>query len=620
MTVRSQLELSFPFLPERVWREWLCAALLTVSTLLVLSSVLRCGFVNYDDTLYVTQNGHVRSGLTTQGLVWAWTTHHAHNWHPLTWLSLMLDAQVFGLRAWGYHLTNVVLHVANTLLLFFFLRRTTGVVWRSAVVAGLFALHPLHVESVAWVSARKDLLSTFFGLVALLGYARYASAPGLGRYLTVMLALALSLLAKPMLVTLPCLLLVLDYWPLRRWQPVMRSAEPGTQVSIGWLVLEKFPLLILSAASGARTVWAQQQALEPLAHLSFLDRLGNAVVSYVVYLRQTLLPWDLAVYYPHPRDGLAVEGVVAAALLLPGASVLIIRLGKTFPYLPVGWLWYVGTLVPVIGLVQVGTQAHADRYTYFPLIGIFMLVTWGVADLCSRWRLARLSVVAAGVALTFCMLISWGQVQHWRDSLALWQRAVQATANNSQAHFNLGATFHEQGKFGEALRQYQEVLRIDPSFVTARVNAATLLTNMGRNADAVAQFEEALRLDPNSYLTHNNLGVAWLRQAALAKAIPHFREAVRLNPGFAQAHGFLAQALEMQGDWQEAISCLKEAVTLQPAVARYRRDLAFALEHEGRIEEAQAEYRESLRLDPSRPNQSGSTITSATRPAEEYRR
>jgi tetratricopeptide (TPR) repeat protein len=543
---------------------------LTAITVLAFQPVLGCDFVNYDDGDYVKGNPHVQGAFSAANLTWAWTTAHAANWHPLTWLSLMLDTQLFGTEAWGYHLTNLLLHLANTLLLFGLLRRLTGATLRSALVAALFAVHPLHVESVAWVSERKDVLSTLFGLLTLWAYARYAEAQGLRRYLLVVLGLALSLLAKPMLVTLPFVLLLLDYWPLRRW----RSAAPA-----GWLLLEKLPLLVLSAASGTMTVWAQRhgRAFQELADLSLPARLSNALVSYVDYLRQTIWPLDLAPLYLHPGAGLPAWQVAGAALLVLAVTALALWGRRRWPYLLVGWLWYVGTLVPVIGLVQVGVQARADRYTYVPLIGIFLLLSWGLKDLARRWRCQEVLTCAAGLALICFMAITWAQARYWRNSVTLWNHTLEVTEGHYIAHNNLATVLVNQQEMAEAVRHFREAVRLRPDKPELHTSLGRALRESGERAEAARHFREALRLRPDNPKVHNTLALLLLELGEMEEAAQHFQEVLRLKPDNPAAHNNLGIILLNQGKQAEAIRYFREALRLQPDLQEASENLRLAL-------------------------------------------
>jgi tetratricopeptide (TPR) repeat protein len=611
-------------------------ALLGGITLLAFLPVLGCDFVSFDDRDYVTENAHVLAGLTAGGWRWAWTTFHASNWHPLTWLSLMLDTQLFGNRPGGYHFTNLLLHVANTLLLFTLVRRLTGVVGGSALVAALFGVHPLHVESVAWISERKDVLSIFFGLLALLAYARYAEAPSAGRYVQVGVCMALSLLAKPMLVTLPALLLLLEYWPLRRWRPRPTAADSGG-IPLRRLVLEKVPLLALSVASCVVTVRAQQHgmAFASLETASPQERVYNTLVSYVQYLRQTLLPIDLAAFYPRPPGGTSPALAGAAALLLVGVSALVWKAGRRFPYLPVGWFWYLGTLVPVIGLVQVGAQARADRYTYFPLVGIFLILAWGLGDVARRLHRVRLAQVLAAAVVAALMITSWGQAHVWHDSTTLWEQALKVTRDNHVAHNNLGIERMKSGDQAGARRHFDEALRIRPGYAHAHSGLGMVLMNSGKVAEAAAHFRAALASDDTLAPAHYNLGTALAALGEFEAAAAHFQAVLGRDPGNAGAHLHLARVLlrlgkaeeavghflertarkpgaaselaelgtayQLSGDWGRAADCFRRAIDLEPAKAAYHRGLALSLARQGLAGEARVAAREAVRLDPGWP-------------------
>jgi Flp pilus assembly protein TadD len=643
--------------------DWLPLCLLAVVTLLAFSPVLTCDFVNLDDEDYVTHNASVRAGLTAASWRWAWTTNHAANWHPLTWLSLMLDAQLYGQRAWGFHLSNLLWHTANVLLLFVLLRSLTGALWRSFLVAGLFALHPLHVESVAWVSERKDVLSTFFGLLAVLAYARYAAAPSLWRYLAVACCMMVSLLAKPMWVTLPFLLLLLDYWPLRRWRPAHKPEAPArgqanpwleargpagqpvpadngpsfAPASLGRLVLEKLPLLLLAVLMSAVTFVVQQHggALRNLDQATLVQRLAHALLSYAAYLGQTLWPVDLAAFYPYRRSNLTAEPLTLAGLVLAAITVVALRHRRQQPYLIVGWLWYLGMLVPVIGLVQVGSQVRADRYTYVPLIGVFIMFVWGLAELARRWQAEHAAAFAAVGALAALGLTCWMQVTYWTSSSLLWEHTLQVTGPSWHAHdgmglalqergdlegarkhflaavglepdhwasqFGLGLTLDRQGRPGEALPYLAEAARLNPqgSQIHNALGAALLKT--GNVEGAIAELEQACALAPGVARFHANLGMALFEQGRLDAAAGPLQEAIRLNPNFAPAHHLLGLSAQLREDWPGAEASFRRTVELRPSNPAFHRGLAYALARQGRSAEAQAEYQESLKLDETWP-------------------
>jgi Flp pilus assembly protein TadD len=592
-------------LPERGRRlTALLGLALVVGTLAVFAPACGHEFVEYDDPQYVTANPHVRAGLTRAGVWWALTSTDVLNWHPLTWLSLQLDYELYRLHPWGYHLTNLLLHAANTLLLFLVFRRMTGAPWPSALVAALFAVHPLHVESVAWVAERKDVLSTFFGLLALAAYVRYVQRPGLIAYLAVALALALSLAAKPMLVTLPAVLLLLDYWPLGRLrlgrpaQPPPAGAATPAPASLALVLGEKVPLVALAAASAAMTLIAQHRggAIESLETLPLGLRAGNAVVSYVRYLGLALWPSGLAPFYPHPRASLPAWQVAGAAAVLAAATGLVLAAARRRPYLPVGWLWYLGTLVPVIGLVQVGYQALADRYTYVPLVGVFVMAAWGLADVAA-WRPALRAVVApaAAAALLACVVITVRQVGFWHDSRSLWEHAVRVTPPNHVAENNLGATYLASD-LEEAERHLRAAVRLKPDCADAYANLAEALDQQGRIDEAVPCYLRSLELRPADARTHNNVAVALAKQGKLNEAIDQLEEATRLDPGFAEAHYHLAWALARAKRLEEAVAACAESVRLEPGNAKYRRTYAALLRQHGETEEAAAQSRAAERL------------------------
>ena len=523
--------------------------ILITAVLLVYWQVGDHEFINYDDNVYITDNAQVQKGLTSKGIIWAFTTSHTGNWHPLTWISHMLDCELYGLNPRGHHLTNVLLHMANAILLFVVLRWMTGAIWRSGLVAALFALHPLHVESVAWAAERKDVLSTFFWLLTMVAYVHYVNRPGGKRYLLVLVTFFLGLMAKPMLVTLPFVLLLLDYWPLNRFKPraVTGSVEDqslGFQSSgddklpILKAVMEKTPLFLMSLFSCVVTVMAQQEAgaISTLEIVPFKLRIANGLVSFVAYMGKMIWPQDLAVFYPHPISDLQIWKPVAAGLFLLIVSTVALWVAQRCRYVLVGWLWYLGTLVPVIGLVQVGEQAMADRYTYVPLIGLFIVVVWGFADLVKGWRSRRWVVsVSAAVMVLALMAGSWLQVAHWKSSVKLFKHALDATSNNYVAHYNLGNALALQGKLTGATSHYNKALQINPDHAEAHLNLAVGLDRQGKHQEAIQHYAEVLRISPHDAQSHNNLGVALAEQGRLKEAVAHFTEALRIDPNFKEA-------------------------------------------------------------------------------------
>jgi protein O-mannosyl-transferase len=519
-------------------------------------------FVNYDDQVYVYENPEVAQGLSAQGIGWAMNVGYAANWHPLTWLSHMADCQLYGLKPGGHHVTSVVLHAATAILLFWVLWQMTGQLWPSAFVAAVFAVHPLRVESVAWVAERKDVLSGFFFMLTLwvyLGYVRHSfSWP---RYLTVLVVFALGLMAKPMLVTLPFVLLLLDYWPLGRVTfPLPKSDRFSKLLK---LVVEKAPLFALSAGSCVLTSVAQTGALARLEALPLSTRVANAVVSYVAYLGQFFHPIDLSVFYPYPSGGLPDWKVAAALLVLTGISAGAVVCWRRFPCLLVGWLWYLGMLVPVIGVVQVGAQAMADRYTYLPQIGLCIALAWGVVGLTSAWpnRAWVLGITAALIILAL-MGMAWQQTTYWRDPPTLWARALQCNAANWVAHNDLGGYLSKHGHVDKAIEHFQATLEIQPDNVDAHVSLGAALASLGHLDEAIGHYQDALATDKNCAEAHFNLGVAWARQNRLDDAITQYEEALKSDPNLADAHANLGVALELCGRTDEALTHYRTALTL----------------------------------------------------------
>jgi tetratricopeptide (TPR) repeat protein len=595
---------------------WIALAL-TVATLLVYGQTVgsEFEFLNVDDPDYVTQNPHVQQGLTGSSIWWALTALYAYNWHPLTWMSLQLDYQLHGLSSRGFHLTNVLLHTANTLLLFWVLQRLTGAIWRSGAAAALFALHPLHVQSVAWVTERKDVVSTLFLLLTLAAYAWYAERPGVARYLLVMLLFALGLMGKPMLVTVPALLLLFDYWPLRRWAPwdnpsvakpldpeagaIGASAPPTyNRASLGWLIAEKLPLFALVVATIPLTVRAQGVVVRTLEQFPVAIRVQNVLISYVRYLVMTLWPANLAIFYPFPRH-IPLWQPLAAGVLLAGVTGAVFWAGRRRPYLLVGWLWYLGTLVPVIGFVQVGMQAVADRYTYVPLIGFFIFLAWGTADvLAGRLRPLALGALV-GSLLTACGMQAWLQVRHWRNSTALWQHAIDVVEDNYTAHDYLGTALVAQGKLDDARHQFELSLAILSRNAATHGNLALVLERQGRLHEATRHFQESLRINPQSALAHTGLGRVRERQGQLDAARQEYAQAVAIDPAYVEAHLRLGELLEGQGQLQQALEHYQTAAAVESHNPSVHDHLGTVLRRLGRTDEALAQYELALQLDPS---------------------
>jgi len=568
---------------------------------LIFGRTLGFDFLNYDDSYYVYQNPNISRGLTWPGLVRAFTHPLVGNWHPLTSISLMLDAEWTGLHASGYHLVNVILHAIAVLLLFFVLKIMTGTTWRSAFVAVLFAIHPLRVESVVWISERKDVLSGVFFFLGLLAYARYASKPALGSYLLVALLLSLGLLAKAMLVTFPFVLLLLDYWPLKRFDLAEANDRHGDNPprKISWLLLEKVPLLLLAAAISVATIFAQEPAMKTAENWPLSWRVENATVTVWAYLRQMVWPVHLAIFYPHPRGTLAlwVVGLSLVGLLAVAIGAFLAR--KTYPYLITGWLWYLGMLVPVIGLVQVGAQAHADRYTYLPQIGIYLMLSWGVNDLTASWRKQKsILSVAAAFIISALLFLSWRQVAYWSSSVRLWRHTLAVTQNNDVAERGLGTALLAIGQVNEAIAHDRAALRISPGDANGLTNLANALLRKGELPEAITQFREVTRVRPNDSEVRRNLGKALFQNGEIDQSIAEFREALRIRADDSDAAYSLGNALQQKGENAAAIPYFRRAIQLRPNDVAAHYNLGIALQRDGQFDPAIAEFHKTLEFDP----------------------
>jgi protein O-mannosyl-transferase len=570
--------------------------LLTGLSLAVFSQTIHYDFVNFDDDLYVYNAPAIQAGPTLEGIVAAFTSPHARNWHPLTSLSHMLDCRLYGLNAGGHHATNVLLHTIAVLLLFRVLRQITGAFWKSAILAALFAVHPLHVESVGWVSERKDVLSAVFFLLMLGAYGRYARAPSMTRYLAVVVLFAAGLMSKPMLVTAPIVLLLLDYWPLRRFEQISSTRgkakilqSDNQRRMIQRLFLEKVPLLILSAAAGIVTFALQKRAAGSIPPLPFLWRAENAVMSYVVYIWKTLWPTRLAVFYPHPNDTLATWQVVLAIAFLLAITCAAIVWRNKRPYLFTGWFWYLVMLVPVIGLVQVGEQGHADRYTYLPSIGLFLIAVWAAGDVAAvdqarLWRSAAIAGTAIVVAALACTAFS--QTSYWRNSETLWTHALAVTTDNDVAHNNLGYLCVDRGELDKAMSHYEAALKIrsgklDPHYNLAtafiEMNLGDVLARKGQPDEAMVHFEQAIKLQPDYAEAYYNRGNVLYAKGRIDEAIADFEKTLQIQPNDADAHTGLGNALLRKGALKEAIAQYNQAMALAPKDPHSRSNLAWVL-------------------------------------------
>jgi len=594
----------------------ICLAL-TVATLAVFWQVQNAAFINFDDDLFIFENRHVQDGLSLKGVVWAFTTTQPDYWHPLPWLSHMLDWHLYGGKPKGHHFNNLLLHIANTLLLFLVLSRMTRAIWRSAFVAALFAIHPLHVEPVAWVTARKDILSTFFWVLTLGAYTLYVERPGTMRYLLLLIAFAVGLMSKPMLVTMPFLLLLLDYWPLCRLpfspkgpdetlQGKEWSGKDSPRQSPRGLIYEKLPLIALAAISILLTIYWGDDNLTA-EHKTIGLRVGNILVSYVMYVVKTVLPFKLAIFYPYPVE-IPLWRSMGACVLLIGLSALILRSAVRHPYLIVGWLWYLGLLLPVSGLIQLSGHwpAMADRYTYVPLIGLFIMIAWGIAELATRRsRQSTLIILLAFLVISGFMIISRQQVRHWRNSITLFRHALDVTAENYVAHNNLGHALAQKGELEDAVPHFTAALRIKPDDVNLHNNIGAALARQGRFQEAIPHFLKALEIVPDSITVHYSLGRAWLSTGNTEDAIGSFSKALALKPDFAQAHYYIGIALDRQEKRDEAMARFMEALRIKPdypeahnrlGVALYRNgDFHAALSHFSRAVQIRPAYREARR-------------------------
>jgi tetratricopeptide (TPR) repeat protein len=576
---------------------------LAVVTLAVFYQVHGFKFINLDDPGYIYKNPHIKDGITFHSIAWAFTSGYASNWHPLTWISHMLDWRLFGANPAGHHLVNLLFHIANTLFLFFVLNRMTKAFWQSAFVAALFALHPLHVESVAWVAERKDVLSTLFWLLTMWAYLRYVERPKIGDYLLIVVFLALGLMAKPMLVTLPFVLLLLDYWPLGRLAPAV-SRQPKKQnkrLSLSYLVFEKIPLFAMAAASSIVTFIVQQKggAMSDAEAYSFGVRLANAFIAYLQYIIKMLRPVGLAFFYPHPGTHVSLFFAAISAVLLLVATIVVIRFAPNHRYLATGWFWYLGTLVPVIGIIQVGDQAIADRYTYVPLTGLFIIIAWGLPELLAGWSCRRIALQSSALtvltALTVCTYL---QLPYWKNSLTLCQHALKVTRDNYLAHFNMTEMLMQLGRSDEAMRQNFEAVRIKPNFAPAINNLGDVLFGAGKTDEAAGYYERALALNPGIAEAHANLGIVLANRGNYDEAVKHFRAAAQVidTP---RIHTDLGSALLNLGRFDQAAREYEKVLRVEPNNAGAHNDLGVALFQMGKIDVAIAQFNRALQIDPN---------------------
>ena len=588
---------------------------IAVSVLAVYWQVTGFNFVNFDDPVYITTNKDIRHGLTLDGLKFASTCIYASNWHPLTWISHMLDVEMFGLNPGMHHLTNVLLHILNSILLFLVFERMTGALWRSAAVAALFALHPIHVESVAWISERKDVLSTFFWMLTMLAYHWYVMNKTISRYLLVALLFGLGLMAKPMLVTLPFVLLLLDFWPLKRNELAFRLTSTDSQPEQNmWpninlhgalqLILEKTPLIVMAIIASSETFYAQSVggAVNSLGQVHMAMRVQNAITSYVAYLWKMIWPMHLAVFYPYPWH--FNNAVVALCLIfLTIVTFIVLIAGKRMPYLATGWLWYLGTLVPVLGIIKVGSQAMADRYAYIPLIGIFVMVVWGLRDIFYRWSYGKAAL--GSLALIILALLTWAtsiQVATWKNSEILFSHALAVTGDNYLAHDNLGVALFDRGDVDGAIKHYRESIRLRRNYVNAQCNLGVALAKKKQYAEAFTHYRECLRIKPGYSEAYYNMGVALTDLGRKDEAVKQYTEVLKNYPRHENAHRNLGLLLAEKGNFDEAIAHYYKALYANPDNVGTRINLADSLLKQGSIEEAMIQVEEALKIDPRNLN------------------
>ena len=572
------------------WQATGICVVLAAMTIGVFGQCVQFNFINFDDDDYVVNNPMVARGLTWQGIGWAFTHFHAANWHPLTWISHMLDCSLYGMEPGGHHLTNVLLHAGSVVALFLVLNRMTGLLWRSAFVAAVFAIHPLRAESVAWVSERKDVLSGLFFMLTIGAYIRYARqrwSPG--GYGLVVLLLALGLLCKPILVTAPLILLLLDYWPLQRAKPAWN------------LVLEKLPLMALCAASCVITLFAQKHAILPFERYPLNARLVEAVLSCKTYLVQMVYPVNLAAFYPIPTHVPFYEKGFSA-LFLAAISGLAWAKCRTQPWLLVGWLWYLIMLLPVLGIVQVGAQAHADRYTYLPQIGLYIAVTWLAAELSAKWRVKAAAIGSLMAAVVgILMVCAWKQTGYWKNSQTLWKHALACTGDNSLAYVNLGHELYRTGRLQEAIALYHKALQAEPDNAVFHNNLANALRRSGKLDDAIVEYEKAVQCNPRFADAQFNLGKALYLESKQGEAIARFQTALQIDPNFLLARINLGNALLQAGRAEEAIMQLKKVLEIQSNNASIHLNLGVGYLQLGKIEEAKSQYEQALQLEPDDP-------------------
>ena len=592
---------------RRLWLILVCCVLV-VMTAIAYWQVTRNEFISFDDDIYVTENRHIQDGLTREGLAWSFSfDKRGTYWHPLTWLSHMIDCHFFGLDAGMHHLTNLILHCLNVLLLFAVLFRMTGTLWRSAFVSAIFAVHPINVDSVAWIAERKNLLSTSFWLGTMLAYAWYALRPDIVRYSVTLAIFVLGLLAKPMLVTLPFVFLLLDWWPLGRLRigTVQASGRVKTryvETDIKQLIYEKIPFLFFSFLSIviSSASLKENETIISFARVHLDLRIANAVVSYVKYLGKLLWPQNLSIYYPFPAEMLPLWQVVVSTVLLLAISAVALYFFKRRAYIITGWCLYLGTLVPVSGLMQGGLwPAMADRWTYVPFIGLYILISWGLFDLCERLKCRRIVLTAGAMCILIALsTVTQLQIEHWEDNFTIYGHAIDVTKNNNIAHYNLGKAYHDSGNYDEALKHYSKSLQISPQYLEARINLGVVLEKQGKLEAAMGQYRAVLSVSPFDIDAHNNLGLILAGKGKLEDAKKHYGIVLAVSPYNTDALNNLGTALYKQGRIDEAIKHYSEAIRINPSYVKSYNNMGIALFGKGKYDDAIGYFREALRMEP----------------------
>jgi len=597
------IETPSPLAGSVYWRRYrdiaICLAL-AGSILLIFWTIQQADFINYDDNRYVYENDYVARGFSSENVKWAFYNYHVGYWHPLTWITFIFDYERFGLAPGGYHWTNVQFHIIGTLLLYSVLVMMTGARGKSFFVASLFALHPLHVESVAWISSRKDVLSGCWFMLTLMAYVHYAKDRNAKRYSLVLLFFMLGLMSKPILVTLPFVLLLLDYWPLKRFSRESVGKPGQFKASFLPAFLDKIPLLILGGLVSILTLYTTQRmgTVASLSSVSFIRRVENAVVSYGIYIRKAFLPYDLSIFYPYPVS-ISVIWVIFWMILLTGITALVIRLVREYPYLTVGWFWYLGTLLPVIGLLQAGEQAMADRYTYISLIGIFIIIAWGVPDLLEKRQLKPAIIpLSSTLVLLVFMMISINHVGYWKNDTTLFEHAIAVTKDNHLAHNALGYSLFNKGRIDDAIVQYGQALKIDPQYTDARINLGAALMSKDRINEAIMQFKKVLAIDSRNPIAHRNMGIALTKSGNAEVSLAHFKIAYAMDGDDADIHNNLGIAFAKKGDLREAANHFQSSLRLRPKDAKVRNNMGLCLANSGNLQEAIREFEMVLQIDP----------------------